>query len=132
MEADRHVELLERVPQRLARFVVQMLAVDRVRRADDRDRAQLLHAAARFLDRHPDVVHRDLRGELEALRIGLAVVGGPVVVGARQRRGVVGLQIVVTQDLPPARAVHHRDVDALDVHRGQRRGADRSRASARR
>ena len=29
-----------------------------------------LHAAARLLDRQPDVVHRDLRGELEPLRIG--------------------------------------------------------------
>jgi hypothetical protein len=45
-------------------------------------------------------VHRDLRGEFEALRVGLAVIGGPVVVGPRQRRGVIRRQIVVAQDLP--------------------------------
>ena len=99
-----------------------MLSVDRVRRADDRDGTQLLDAAARFLDRHPDVVHRDLRGEFEALRIALAIIGGPVVVRAGQCRRVVGCEIVVTQDLPAARAVHHGNVDALDIHRRQRRG----------
>ena len=51
MEADRHVQLFERVPQRLDRLVVQMLAVDRVRRADDRDRAELPDASARLFDR---------------------------------------------------------------------------------
>ena len=122
VEADRHVELFERVPQRLDRVVVQMLAVDRVRRADDRDRAQFRDAAPRLVDRRLDIVHRQLRGEFEPRRVGLAVIGGPVVVGARQRRGVIGRQIVVAQDLPAARAVHDRDVDPFDVHRGQRRG----------
>src|SRR5205809_691993 len=36
MEPDRHAQLLQRVPQRIACLVVQVLAVDRVRRADDR------------------------------------------------------------------------------------------------
>ena len=96
-----------------------MLTVDRVRRADDCDRAQFRDAAPCFLDRALDVVHRDLRGEFEPHRVGLAVIGGPVVIGARQRRGVVGFQIVVAQHLPPARAVHDRDVDPLDIHRSQ-------------
>src|SRR5262245_4070121 len=122
MEADGHVELFELVPERLARRVVEVLAVDGVGRADHRDGAELLDAAARLLDGEPDVVHRDLRGELEPPRIFLAVVVGPVVVGAGQRRGVVGLEIVVAEDLPPARAVHDGDVDALDIHRRQRRG----------
>ena len=99
-----------------------MLAVDRVGRADDRDRAEVGDRAAGFLDRQADIVHRDLRGEFEALRVGLAVIGGPVVVGARQCRGVIGRQIVVAQDLPPARPVHDRDVDPLDIHRRQGRG----------
>src|SRR5262245_54495945 len=44
MKSDRHVELLQRRPQRLARWVVQMLAIDRVRRADDRHAAGLLRS----------------------------------------------------------------------------------------
>src|SRR5262249_56906023 len=35
MEPDRHVELFQRAPQRVARLVVQVLAVDRIRGADD-------------------------------------------------------------------------------------------------
>jgi hypothetical protein len=47
---------------------------------------------------------------------------GPVVVGARQRRRVIGRQVVVRQDLPAAGAIHDGDVYPLDVHRGQGRG----------
>src|SRR5436190_3095479 len=90
MKPDRHVELLERAPQRVARLVVQVLAVDRIRGADDRDGAELLDAPARLVDRRRDAVHRHLRGELQPGRLALAVVGRPVVVGARQRGRVVG------------------------------------------
>ena len=68
-------------------------------------------------------MHRDLRGELQPRRVGPAVVGGPVVVGPRQRRGIVGREIVVAQDLAAARAIHDRDIDPFDVHR--RQGRDR-------
>jgi hypothetical protein len=51
-----------------------------------------------------------------------AVIMGPVVVGARQRRRVIGRQVVVRQDLPAAGAIHDGDVYPLDVHRGQGRG----------
>ena len=98
-----------------------MLAVDRVGCADDRDRAEVGDRAAGFLDRQADIVHRDLRGEFEALRVGLAIIGGPVVIGARQCRGVIGGEIVVAQDLPPARPVHDGDVNPLDIHRRQGR-----------
>ena len=68
-------------------------------------------------------MHRNLRREFEPCRVGLAIIGGPVVVGPRQRGGIVRREIVMAQDLPPARAVHDGDVDPLDVHRGQ--GRDR-------
>src|SRR5437667_4353816 len=45
----------------------------------------------------------------------------PFVVGMRQRRRVVRREVVVHQDLPPARAVHDSDVDAVDIHGGQGR-----------
>ena len=101
---------------------MEMLAVDRIGRADDRDRAQFGDRAAGFRDRRRHIMHRDLRGEFEPLRVGLAVIGGPVVIGARQCRGVIGREVVVAQDLPPARPVHDRDIDPLDVHRRQGRG----------
>ena len=99
-----------------------MLTFNRVWRADNRDGAELVDAAARLLDRQPYIMHRDLRGELEALRITLAIIVSPIVVRARQCRRVIRREIVVTQDLPPARAVHHGNIDALDIHRRQGRG----------
>ena len=121
MESDGYVELLQRTPQRLARLVVQVLAVDRVRGTDDSHGAQLPDAPVRLVDRRRDVVHRDLGGELQPLRPALAIVVRPVVVGARERRRVVRREVVVHEDLPPARAVHDGDVDALDIHRRQGR-----------
>src|SRR3989449_10848514 len=88
MKSDRYVELLERGPQRLARLVVQMLAVDRVRGADDGDGAKLPDASARLFDRRRDAVPRHLGGELQPLRLPLAIFVRPVVVGMRQRRRV--------------------------------------------
>jgi hypothetical protein len=58
-----------------------------------------------------------LRGELQALRVVVAVVVGPVVVGTAERRGVGRVEIVIGQDLAPARGVKDADVDALDLHR---------------
>src|SRR5438445_2829643 len=45
----------------------------------------------------------------------------PFVVGMRQRRRVVRREVVVHQDLPPARAGDDSDVDAFDIHGGQGR-----------
>ena len=98
MKTDRDVELLQCIPQRFAGVVVQMLTVDGIGRADHGDRAEFFHAASRFFHRTLHVVHRDLGGEFQALRILLAVVVRPVVVGARERCGVPGLQIVMVED----------------------------------
>ena len=73
-----------------------MLAVDRVGGANDRARPQFCDAAAHLLDRRRHIVHCDLRGEFEALRVGFAVIGGPIVVGARECRRIIGRQIVMT------------------------------------
>src|ERR1700730_330582 len=98
-----------------------MLPVDRVGRSNNRDRAQLVDTSARLLDCEADIVHRNLTRELEPLLIAPAVVVGPIVVGARKCRRVIGCNIVVRQNLPTTRAVRYRDIDAFDVHRGQRR-----------
>ena len=80
---------------------------------------QLPDTAASLVDRRRDAVHRHLSSELQPLRPALAVLVGPVVVGARERSRVVRREVVVHQDLPAAGAVHDGDVDALDIHRGQ-------------
>jgi hypothetical protein len=85
------------------------------------DGAKLPDASARLFDRRRDAVHRHLGGELQPPRLALAIVVRPIVVGTRERRRVVRREVVVHQDLPPARAVHDGDVDALDIHRGQGR-----------
>src|SRR2546427_217747 len=77
MKSDRHVEFLQGTPQRLARLVVQMLAVDRVRGADDGDGAELPDAPARLFDCGRDAVHRHLGGELQPRRLAPAIVVRP-------------------------------------------------------
>src|SRR5207245_7109200 len=77
MKSDRHVELLQGTPQRLARLVVQMLAVDRVRGADDGDGAKLPDAPARLFDCGRNAVHRHLGGELQPRRLAPAIVVRP-------------------------------------------------------
>src|SRR5262249_15848016 len=85
MEPDRYVQLFQRAPQGVARFVVQVLTVDRIGGADDADGTELLDAPARLGDGRGNIVHRHLRRELQPGRLLLTVVGRPVVVGARQR-----------------------------------------------
>src|SRR5439155_26848081 len=81
MEADRHLELLDRAPERLEPRVVDVPTADRVRVADDGNRAQLAHGAPGFADRQRDVLECDLGGELQAARGKGAEVARPVVVG---------------------------------------------------
>src|SRR6266851_1160476 len=99
-----------------------MLPVDRIGCPDNRDGAQLVDATARLLDCHPDIVHRDLAGKPEPIRIVLAVVVRPIVVSTCECRRVVGCDVVVHQNLPSAGAVHHSYVDPFYIHRSQRRG----------
>src|SRR5207247_8032616 len=66
VKADRDAELLDRVPEWLELGVVDVAPADRVRVADDSDRPELAHGAPRLLDGEPDVVERDLGGELQA------------------------------------------------------------------
>ena len=96
--------------------IVDVPAVDGIRVADHRDRAQLPHGPARFLGGQDGIVEGDLRGELHALGVVGAEVARPVVVRAGQRRRHLGIEVVVHQDLAAARAVDDGHVDALDVH----------------
>src|SRR5437870_6513741 len=57
------------------------------RRSSDLDRPELAHGASRLLDGEPDVVERDLGGELQAVGAPGAEVARPVVVRAGERGG---------------------------------------------
>jgi hypothetical protein len=73
MEADRHGEPLDFGPQWLAGLVVQVLPVDRIWGADDRDRTQFGDAAPRLGNGARNVVHRHLAGKFEPRRVMRAV-----------------------------------------------------------
>jgi hypothetical protein len=117
MEADRHSELFDGLPQRLELRVVHVPTVDRVGVADDGDGAELAHRASRLARGEHRIVEGDLGGELQPRGRVLAVLVRPVVVRARQRVGHARVEVVVHLHLTAARAVEDRDVDALDVHR---------------
>src|SRR5437762_9755916 len=116
MEADGHAELLDGTPQRLHLGIVNVAAVNRVRVADHGHGAALANRAPGLGDRAGNVAEGDLGGELQPRRVVLAVVVGPLVVGARQRGRHLRIEVVVHLHLTPARSVEHGDVDALDVH----------------
>src|SRR5581483_2214244 len=109
-------QLLDGVPEHLKVELVDVTAVDRIRVADDRDRAQLAYGPARLPGRELWVVEGELSREPEPPKIEGAVVAGPVVVGASQRGRHLGVEVVVHLDLPAASAVEDAHVDALDVH----------------
>src|SRR5207244_3434372 len=87
-------ELFERGPERLVVRIVPVPSVDLVRSEEHRPEAELADAAPGFGHRIVDVERRDHAGPEQALRILLAEVVEPVVVGARhgrgERRGHVG------------------------------------------
>jgi len=117
VEADGHLELLDRVPEGLEFRVVDVASADRVGVADHGHGPQLADGAPGLADRQDDIVEGDLRRELQPLGVIGAEVARPVVVGPGQGRGHLGLEIVVHLHLASARAVDHGHVDALDVHR---------------
>ena len=112
MDADRHVRLLTRGPERIEVRVVERAALHGVRPDEDAahaDRLRALHLA----DGGVHVLHRHARDADEALRIRRAVVGEPVVVDAAARFGERGILDRFEQE--PDRRIEHRGVDALGV-----------------
>src|SRR5215510_3589284 len=117
VEAERHLELLERGPQRLVVRIVPVASVHLVRPEEHRAEAVLAHAAPRLGHGVVDVEGRDHAGAEQPLGILLAEVVEPVVVGARHGCGQAGLHVGDREGEKAARRIDDRDVDALDVHR---------------
>src|SRR5262245_58642927 len=87
VKAERHLELLERGPERLVVRIVPVAAADLVRSEEHRAEAILAHAAPGFGDRVGDVEWRDHAGTEQPLGVFLAELVQPVVVGARHCGG---------------------------------------------
>jgi hypothetical protein len=75
------------------------------------------------------IVERDHPYALEPFRIGLAEIVKPVVVGARNRRGELGVHIVAHHNAQADGRIKRRHVQTLAIHRLQLRlGVETSRA----
>src|SRR5688572_18072443 len=117
MKADRHTELLDRLPQRFEVCVVNVPAVDRIRIADDGDGTELAYRALGFLRCELNVLIGELSRKFQALGVGCAEIAGPVIVGACERIGESRLEIVVHLHVSSPGTEQDRYVDTLDVHR---------------
>ena len=94
VEAERHPEPFQLLPQRLEIAVVPVAPLDRVGPHEHGPATQILDRPAGLLHRVADVVGRDHPGPEQPSGVGLAVVVQPVVVGARDRRGEGGVQVI--------------------------------------
>ena len=68
MEAERDLQALQRIPERLVVVVVPRLAIDDIGAQKDRLEPEVFHDAVRFLDGVVDVVHGDHAGAEHAPR----------------------------------------------------------------
>ena len=82
VDPDRHVQLLDLLPERRVVRVVQHLAVVGVGAEEAGAHAQLLPRVAHLLDGQVDRLHRQHRHPEQPIGIGLAVVREPAIVGA--------------------------------------------------
>ena len=112
---DGHAELFGRGPQRLVIGMVQVAAVRRVRAHHHAATAVArVDSAPRLRDRGADVALRAPSRRRRAARVGRAVVGEPVVVGAAQRG--LDLGVLDAAEEQAGRREQHRPLDALGVH----------------
>jgi carbon-monoxide dehydrogenase large subunit len=96
--------------------VVPVAAVDGVRPHEGGFKAELTDSPVRLGDGRLDVVRRQHRRPQQPLGVLGAELGEPVVVGASDGRGQVGLHPVHGQDEEPMAREEHGHVDALPVH----------------
>ena len=114
VQPDRHVELLDLLPERLVVRVVEHPAVVGVRAEEAGAHAELLPRVAHLLDGQVDRLHRQHGDAEEPIGVGLAVVGEPAIVGAAHRGGEPRL-LHRAREEAHAR-VEERGVDAVEIH----------------
>ena len=120
VEPDRHVEVLGGGPERLVHRVVDHLgAVIRVRPDEGALHPELLAREAHLGDRQIDILHRQHRDAEQPVRVRLAVIGEPAVIGAAYRGGE--LRVVDRAREQAEARIQERGVDAVRIHVGDAR-----------
>ena len=115
VEADRHVQLLQRVPQRVVPGVVPVPAVDDVGADEDGLEAQLLHRSPRLRHGVVDVVDGDHARAEHPVGVDGAEVVHPVVVGASDGSAEARVDVGSGEDAQSPAGEHDGDVDALPM-----------------
>src|SRR6516225_6499249 len=116
MEANREIEILRRSPERLVIGMVNHLVVVRVRPEEAAAKTQLLLGEPHLCDREVDRLQRQHSDTEQAVRIGLAIVGEPAVVGSARRSGE--LRIMYGPRKQAEARIKEGGVDAIGVHVG--------------
>src|SRR6516162_7589955 len=116
MKADREIEVLGRGPEWLVIGVVYHLVVVGVGPQKTAPEAQFLFRKTHLGDRQIDILHRQHRNAEQPIRIGLAIVGEPAVVGAAGRSGK--LRIVDRAGKQPEAWIEKGGIDAVGIHVG--------------
>ncbi len=115
MKADRKIQRLGRRPERVVdRIADHLVVVIRVRPQKPAAHAELLFGVAHLGDRQLDRLHRQHRDPEQPLRIGLAIIGEPAVIGAAHR-GRHRRVIDRAGEEPEAR-IEKSGVDAVEIH----------------
>ena len=115
MEPDREIEVLGGSPERLVHRVVdRLVAVVRVRPDEGGLEAELFAHEAHLGDREIDILHRQHRHAEQPVRIGLAVIGEPAVIGTAHRGGE--LRIVDRAGEQPDARVKEGGIDTVGIH----------------
>ena len=117
VDADRHVELLGRLPHHVVGAVGERAAEAGVGADEAGDEAELGDGAAELAGRRRRVLQREHGGPEEPARVGGAVAGQPVVVGGGQ--GHRRRRVLHHREVQPDGRVQHGLVDALAVHVAQ-------------
>src|SRR5206468_4263481 len=113
---DREIEILGCGPERLVIGVMDHLVVIRVWPDEAAAEAQLLLGKPHLRNREVDRLQRQHRDAEEAVRIGLAVISEPAVIGATDRGGQ--FRIVDRAGEEAEARIEKGGVDAVGIHVG--------------
>ena len=121
MKPERNSQFLQGRPHRIEIARVPRHIAQRLRPGEHTDKPQLADGALRFLDSFVGIVERDHPDALQTFRVRLAEIIEPVVVGARNRRGKLGVHIVAHHNAQADGRIKRCHVQALAIHRLQLR-----------
>ena len=119
VEPEGHAELFQRVPEGFVIWVMPGTVVDHVGPQENGAEPQLFDDPPRFGNGVVYVEYRNHARAQKPLRVRLAEVEEPVVVGTGDCCCECGIHIRFAQGMQAAAWVDDRHVDALDVHRFQ-------------